>query len=134
MICVRTMLRFALAGGGNTLLTAVVTSSLALLMPVPLAYTLGYAAGLGLSAVAASRFVFKRRLTAKRAVGVCAVNLVAFAFGLAALAVGRRLGLPSGMSGLTVLVTAPVSFLGAAAVFRDRTPAPTYVNEAVSVP
>ncbi|GAA2018622.1 hypothetical protein GCM10009740_03140 [Terrabacter terrae] len=124
MISVRTLVRFVLAGGGNTLLTAVVTSLLALVAPTPLAYAVGYAAGLALSAVTASNFVFRRRLTAKRAVGVCIVNVTAFLCGLAALSIAGRMGLPSGLSGLTVVVTAPVSFLGAAVVFKDRTPAP----------
>ncbi|WP_323098261.1 GtrA family protein [Intrasporangium sp. YIM S08009] len=111
--------RFLVAGGGNTLLTAGVTSLVALMAPVGLAYSIGYAAGLALSVVTASRFVFRRRLTMRRAAGVCAVNLLAFMCGFAALTLAHGLGLPEGLSGLTVLVTAPVSFLGAAAVFRD---------------
>lgn len=119
MISTHTVGRFLLAGGGNTLLTAVVTSGVSQVAPVAVAYTLGYAAGLALSALTASRFVFRRRLTPRRAAGVCAVNISAYLCGLAALAVARQMGLPTSMSGLTVLVTAPVSFLGSAAVFRD---------------
>ncbi len=120
MQAVQTIGRFIIAGGGNTLLTAVVTSSLSLLAPPSVAYTVGYAAGLALGTVTASRFVFRRRLTVWRALGICGVNGLAYLCGLTVLAVAQRLGLPSGMSGLASLVTAPVSFLGAAAAFKDR--------------
>ncbi|WP_256795744.1 hypothetical protein [Terrabacter sp. Ter38] len=83
------------------------------------AYTLGYAAGLILSVVTASRFVFRTRLTPGRAAGVCVVNVLAYGCGLAVLTVLHRAGLPDGLSGLTVLVTAPISFFGAAAVFNE---------------
>lgn len=132
MQAVRTLGRFVVAGGANTALTAVVTSSLSLVAPSAVAYTVGYAAGLALSAVTASRFVFRRRLTLRRAVGVCAVNTLAYLCGLVALTLAQRMGLPNGMSGLTVLVTAPVSFLGAAAVFRDRRSRTIYLNKTVS--
>ena len=133
MISMGTIGRFLVAGGGNTLLTAVVTSLVALVAPVGMAYSIGYAAGLALSVVTASRFVFRRRLTLSRAAGVCAVNLLAFLCGFVALTFAHRLGLPGGLSGLTVLVTAPVSFLGAAAVFRDPAESGDPAGPAVSV-
>lgn len=119
MISVRTVGRFVLAGGGNTMLTAAVTSVLSYVMPVAVAYSVGYAAGLTLSVITASRFVFRARLTPVRAMGVCAVNVLAYGCGLLALTVLHRVGLPDGLSGLTVLVTAPISFFGAAAVFKQ---------------
>ncbi|GAA1992029.1 hypothetical protein GCM10009817_37720 [Terrabacter lapilli] len=132
MISVQTIGRFILAGGANTLLTAVVTSGLSLAAPTPVAYTIGYAAGLALSAVMSSRFVFRQRLTPRRAVAVCVVNFVAYLCGLVALALGSQLGLPTGLSGLSVLVSAPVSFFGAAVVFKERGDGGLYRNMTVS--
>src|SRR6478735_2053696 len=76
VISVQTVVRFLLAGGGNTLLTAGVTSALSVMVPTAAAYSIGYAAGLALSVVTASRFVFRRRLTTERAGQICAVNLL----------------------------------------------------------
>ena len=76
MISVRTVGRFVVAGGGNTMLTAAVTSFSSYVMPVAVAYSVGYAAGLTLSVVTASRFVFRARLTPVRAMGVCVVNVL----------------------------------------------------------
>ncbi len=117
--------RFLLAGGGNTLLTAVVASSLSLVAPEAIAYTVGYAAGLALSVFTASRFVFRRSLTRARAAGICAVNITAYLCGLGTLTVAQHLGLPSGLTGLTVLVTAPVSFFGGMFIFKNAAELPS---------
>jgi putative flippase GtrA len=109
--------RFLIAGGANTLLTALVTSAGALVVHEGLAYTIGYAAGLGLSAYTSSRFVFRRALTTRRAAGMTLVNLGAYGVGYLALVTALGLGLPSQLAGFTVLVTAPLTFLGGQVVF-----------------
>ena len=103
-------LRFLIAGGFNTLITGAALSLLALVIEPRAAYGI-------LSLVLSGRFVFQRRITWQRCLGYVVMYLVVFGIGLAALQLALRAGLPSGLSGLVALVTAPLTFLGGRLLF-----------------
>ena len=110
-------LRFLIAGGFNTLITGAALSLLALVIEPRAAYGIVFVAGIILSLVLSGRFVFQRRITWQRCLGYVVMYLVVFGIGLAALQLALRAGLPSGLSGLVALVTAPLTFLGGRLLF-----------------
>lgn len=110
-------LRFAVAGAGNAVLTAGLTSGLALVIDPRAAYVIAYAVGLVTATWLVSTFVFKARLTGSRAVKFATLYVSVFLVGLLALQVALSLGLPRGLSGGVILVTAPLSFIGSRFIF-----------------
>lgn len=104
--------RFALAGGVNTLVTGAALSVLALVVDPRLAYTLVFAAGVAFSTWMAHRFVYGVPLGRGGTVAYVALYVAVYLVGLGALSLAGSLGLPDAASGLVVLVTAPLTFLG----------------------
>jgi len=121
--------RFVLAGGANTIVTGALLATLSLVIDTRLAYTLVFAVGIALSTFLADRFVFGVRLNRPAVAIYVAMYLAVYVIGLAVVAQIGNAGLPHSASGLVVLVTAPLTFLGgrliAVAVHRNRIATPT---------
>jgi putative flippase GtrA len=113
-----TAVRFGLAGAVNTLVTGALLSWLARVIDPSLAYALIFALGIALSTVLAGTFVFRTRLSRRHVVSYVALYVTVFLVGLVTLRTAIMLGMPHGASGLVVLVTAPLTFIGARLVFR----------------
>ena len=111
--------RFVIAGGGNTLVTGLLLSLLALWIDPSLAYTIVFVLGIALSTWLAGAFVFRQRMTRRHVVYYVIVYVAVYVIGLLALRLAVAAGLPDGWSGLVVFVTAPLTFLGGKLVF-DR--------------
>jgi putative flippase GtrA len=125
-------LRFGIAGGANTLITGALLSVLAHFIEPALAYTIVFAAGIALSTYLAGSFVFRARMSRRQVIYYVALYVVVFAVGLLVLQLAFALGMPDAYSGLVVLVTAPLTFLGGRVIFwkldkdgRRRTTGPT---------
>jgi putative flippase GtrA len=112
--------RYVLAGGVNTLLTSLLLSWLATLINPILAYVVAFAGGIALSLYLAGSFVFRSRITPRRAASYIALYLGVFLTGLLALYVALRAGLPPSWSGVVVVITATLGFLGGRAIFADE--------------
>lgn len=104
--------RFVIAGGLNTLVTAALLSLLALVLDPRLAYTLVFAAGVVLSTVLADRFVYGVRMDRTAKLSYVGLYLGVYLVGLLAIHLARTAGAPPVASGLVVVVTAPLTFLG----------------------
>ncbi len=104
--------RFVLAGGANTLLTGAALSVLAHLIDPGLAYTIVFLAGMVLSISLAGGFVFGVRMTRQRAIRYVLLYLTVYVIGLLVVAAAERAGMPGAWSGLVVVVTAPLTFVG----------------------
>jgi putative flippase GtrA len=115
-------LRFVLVGGLNTLVTFVALAILATLIDPRLAYTIVFACGLAFTSVFTGRYVFSARLSLFRLTAFVLWYLAIYAVGLSVISVITthtdlsRLWL----SALTVLVTAPLSFVGGRMIFDSR--------------
>lgn len=104
--------RFVLAGGLNTLVTGAMLSVLATFVDPRLAYTLVFAVGVVIAVVTAGRFVFGVPMTRRLVVLYVGMYLAVYLVGLGAVAIGTSNGVPDSWSGLVVLITAPLTFLG----------------------
>ncbi len=115
--------RFIVAGGLNTLATGLLLSWLATVVDPRLAYTIVFGIGVGIAVGTAGRFVFGVRLTRGLALLYVAMYLATYAIGLAVIAIASSAGMPPGWSGLVVLVTAPLTFVGGRLLLiRTRVP------------
>lgn len=112
--------RFVLAGGLNTLLTALALALLAQVLPPTLAYTIVFAAGIALSTWLAGAFVFRVRLDRRLVRAYVLMYVVVYLIGLLVVALVERAGAPGSASALVVLVTAPLTFVGGRLVLRPR--------------
>lgn len=113
--------RFLIAGGLNTLITGLLLSFLARVIDPRVAYTLVFAIGIAMSVALAGGFVFGVRMTRGLVVAYVAMYLVVYLIGLVAVALALRAGMPRELSGLVVLVTAPLTFVAGRAVLTRRT-------------
>ncbi len=104
--------RFLLAGGANTLVTATALTLLSLVIDPRVAYSVVFALGIALSTVLANRFVYGIRMNSRTVAAYVAMYVVVYLVGLAALSAARHAGLPEAASGLVVVVTAPLTFVG----------------------
>lgn len=104
--------RFVVAGGLNTLVTGVALTVLAQLIDPRVAYTVVFVAGVAFAVAMAGGFVFGVRMTRRLASLYVLMYLAVYLVGLAVVAVAVRAGLPESWSGLVVLVTAPLTFVG----------------------
>ena len=118
-------LRFVIAGGANTLLTGALLAVLAQFIHPMLAYTLVFAAGLVLSTYLAGSFVFRVRMRRQHVVAYVLMYIAVYLIGLAAVALAVRAGLDERYTGLVVLVTAPLTFLGGRLLLTRNTTPPT---------
>ena len=114
------LVRFLIAGAANTALTGGALALLATVMNPAIAYTIVFVAGIALGAVLAGRFVFRQRLTLRNVVAYVLLYLAVYLVGLLVVRSLHAAGAPEWATGLVVLVTAPLSFLGARIVFRGR--------------
>lgn len=123
--------RFVLVGGLNTLVTGAALSLLAHVLPRTLAYTIVFAAGLALSTWLAGAFVFRVKMARWQTVAYVGMYIAVYLIGLAVVALSERVGLDPSWTGLVVLVTAPLTFIGARLILRpgqsteDRDAAPS---------
>lgn len=117
-------LRFVVAGGANTLLTGALLSLLAQVMAPSVAYVIVFLLGIAMSAALAGSFVFRVRMTGRQTAAYVVMYLVVFLVGLGLVTLAERNGVPPAWSGLVVLVTAPLSFVGGWFLLR-RKPAPS---------
>lgn len=113
-------IRFVVAGAGNTLVTGALLSLLALWLDVAVAYTIVFLAGIVLSTYLAGAFVFKGQFTPTRVAMHVVMYVAVYLLGLACLSWLTATGLPRHASGLIVLVTAPLTFLGGRLIFQGR--------------
>jgi len=104
--------RFAMVGGLNTVVTGVLLTVLAQVIDPRLAYTIVFAAGVAFSVAMAGGFVFGVRMTRRLAISYTALYVGVYVVGLVVVAVAVAAGMPEAWSGLVVLVTAPLTFLG----------------------
>lgn len=128
--------RFAVAGGANTLVTAALLTLLSLVIDPKVAYTIVFAAGIALSTYLADRFVYGVRMGRRAVSAYIAMYLVVYLIGLAVIQwLGTR-GLPDAASGLVVVVTAPLTFLGGRLItsiaHRSHTASPAATREQAS--
>ncbi|MDM8084681.1 GtrA family protein [Cellulomonas cellasea] len=115
-------LRFGVVGGANTLVTGVLLSLLSLVIAPGLAYTVVFALGILFSTFMAGRFVYRVEMARAQILQYVAMYIGVYVVGLGVLAVAVGQGLPPGYSGLVVLVTAPLTFLGGLLIVRRTAP------------
>jgi putative flippase GtrA len=116
------VLRFLMLGGSNTAITLVLFELLAWVMAPWLAYTLGFALGLAYTTLLTGRFVFGARNTSRTSGLFVGWYLAVYVVGLGVVQILQALGVdsPDLLAAQTVVVTAPLSFLGGRWIFRDR--------------
>ena len=105
--------RFLIAGGVNTAISYVIYLVALLAVSYRVAYTISYAAGILISYLLTSRFVFQRKLALRAALQYPVVYLAQYVLGLALLTIlvdklrmDRRLA-----PAITVICTIPVTFV-----------------------
>lgn len=115
-------LRFLAVGGSNTVVTLVLFALLARVMAPWLAYSAVFALGLAYTTVLTGRFVFGAHNTRRSSGLFIGWYLAVYALGLGVVQTLQALGVssPDILALLTVLVTAPLNFLGGRWIFRDR--------------
>jgi putative flippase GtrA len=109
------VLRFGLIGGANTLVTSVAFYLLAVVLPARIAFTIVYAAGLAFVVVATPRYVFGSRSSRPRRLLLALWYLITYLVGIGVISVlSAAVTDTRGVVVVgTILVTAPLSFLGA---------------------
>ena len=118
------VIRFLAVGGSNTLITLVLFALLARVVPPWLAYTVVFALGLGYTTALTGRFVFGAETTRRSSALFIGWYLAVYVVGLGVVQTLQALGVdsPDVLALLTVVVTAPLNFLGGRWIFRDRSP------------
>jgi putative flippase GtrA len=118
------VLRFLALGGTNTAITTVLFALLARVIAPWLAYTVVFALGLAYTTVYTGRFVFGAVSTRRSSVLFIGLYLTVFVIGLGIVQSLQALGVDSRdvLALSTVVVTAPLTFLGGRWIFRDRSP------------
>lgn len=116
------ILRFLAVGGSNTVVTLVLFALLARVMAPWLAYSAVFALGLAYTTVLTGRFVFGAHNTRRSSGLFIGWYLAVYALGLGVVQTLQALGVssPDILALLTVLVTAPLNFLGGRWIFRGR--------------
>jgi putative flippase GtrA len=112
--------RFIVAGAINSGLTYILYLFLLRVLPYPAAYTLSFAAGIALSLVLQGTWVFRSRITVRKAIQFPLVYVVQYLSGLALLALFvEKLRLPREFAPLLVVAcTIPLTFVLTRYVFR----------------
>lgn len=118
------VLRFLVVGGSNTVITMVLFALLARVISPWLAYTVVFALGLAYTTTLTGRFVFGAVSTRRSSVLFIGWYLTVYTVGLGVVQTVQALGFESRdlLALCTVVVTAPLNFLGARWIFRDRSP------------
>lgn len=115
----RTVLRFLVVGGTNTIVTAALIVVLGLYMPGWAAFTISFALGIVFSVVMTGRVVFQSHLTPTRAVLYTVAYVLIYCCGLGAVQLLALWGAPQVLDALTVLVTAPLSYTAGRIIFTN---------------
>jgi putative flippase GtrA len=123
----RQAFRYLVVGGSNTAVTFVLLALLAHLIDHSLAYTIVFALGVAYTVVLSGRYVFASHPTARRTTAFVCWYLGVYVIGLGVIHIAdlhqHRSGLVVALA--TVIVTAPLTFLGGRLIYRDRTAAPS---------
>jgi putative flippase GtrA len=116
------VLRFALVGGSNTLVTLALFVLLQQWLSASVAYTLVFALGLAYTTAMTSTVVFGSRLTWRTGAAFVGWYLLVYAVGLLVVHLLEAVTDPSAVvtAVVTVAVTAPLNFLGGRVLFRAR--------------
>lgn len=115
------VVRFAVVGGSNTLVTGVAFVFLAKVLHARLAYTIVFAGGLAYTTLLTGRYVFRRRRpTARRIAAFVAWYLGVYVVGLGTLMLARRYGVRAEepLAVVVIGVTAPLNYLGGRLIFH----------------
>lgn len=111
--------RFLVVGGLNTLITGALVGLLSLALPGWVAFTIAFALGIVFSVLATGKWVFRSRLSWRRAALQAGAYIVIYVVGLGVVALIGLTGAPPWANGASVLVTAPLSFLAGRTIFAD---------------
>lgn len=105
--------RFLVMGGANTLVAYAVYLVLLNWMRYEIAYTIGYAVGIGMAYLLSAGFVFRQPLRKRSALRFPLVYVAQFLVSLAMLRLGVEvIGLPQWLAlGFAVIATIPVTFV-----------------------
>jgi putative flippase GtrA len=119
------LVRFALVGGSNTVVTLLLFVLLQHWLPAAVAYTTVFALGLAYTTAMTARVVFGARLTWRAGGLYVGWYLLVYGVGLGTVSlldsvVGHS---PVLTAVVTVVVTAPLNFLGGRLLFAPRRPA-----------
>ncbi|MEI2766034.1 MAG: hypothetical protein V9F82_10160 [Dermatophilaceae bacterium] len=104
--------RFVVVGGLNTVVTGLALSALATVVDPRAAYALVYALGVVAATLLAGPVVYRVDLRPPVKLAYAAMYVAVFLAGLFAVDFAGSHGMPASWSGLVVLVTAPLTFLG----------------------
>lgn len=116
------LLRFLVVGGSNTAISLVLFALLARVIFPWLAYTVVFALSLTYTTLLTGRLVFGAVSTWRSSALFIGWYLAVYAVGLGVLQTLQALGVdsPDLLAVLTLVVTAPLNFLGGRLIFRDR--------------
>ncbi|MCO7218759.1 GtrA family protein [Klenkia sp. PcliD-1-E] len=119
------LVRFALVGGSNTLVTFALFVLLQRWLPPGVAYTVVFALGLAYTTAMTSRVVFGSRPTWRRSALFAGWYLAVYGVGLAVVGALHAVAQPSAVvtALVTVAVTAPLTFVGGRVLFGGPVPA-----------
>lgn len=125
------VIRFLIVGGVNTLATFAIFFALALLIPVDIAYTVAFLAGLAWVVVGSSRLVFGGRHSLVRLVGFALAYLGIYLVGRLLIWIINP-DEPLGLALLTlalIVVTTPLSFMAGRLILTRRPDAPPHTKD-----
>lgn len=116
----RQAIRFGISGGLNTAVTALALFFLAKWIEPTLAYTIVFAFGIALSTFLTGRYVFRVPMGPRKVSLYVLLYLAVYLVGLGVVALASRWGLPPEATALVVLITAPLTFVGARLIVVER--------------
>lgn len=119
-------IRYLIIGGLNTLVSYAVFIGLGLFIPAGVAYTIAYVIGLAWVVFGSSRFVFGGGHSARRLILFTGWYLLVYAAGQLVVQLIAPADFVSLLitSGIILLVTTPLSFIGGRYIFRPPAPDP----------
>lgn len=125
------LLRFAVLGGANTVLTYLLLLGLTYVIDPRLAYTVAFTAGVLANVALTGRLVFGSRPTGRRRANYAVWLVVVFLAGLGAvqLALVARVSTELLLAALPVFVTAPLNFIGGRLLLAGPAPSPAAAEE-----
>jgi putative flippase GtrA len=112
-------LKFLMGGVANTAVTYAMFVALSLAVPAAVAYTASYVAGIGISYLINTFFVFQARASLRSAMQYPAVYLIQYLLGLGLLSLLTSTGLDSRLAMLVVIAfNVPATFVLAKLVIK----------------
>jgi putative flippase GtrA len=127
-------LRFLIVGGSNTLVTFVLLAILAQVIDHRIAYTIVFAAGIAYTTALTGRFVFSAQGSRSKTLAFVLWYVSVYLVGLFVVYLVDSNGEHSGLvvAVATVLVTAPLGFLGGRVIYHRASPVGDRQNDVVS--